>query len=231
MRFLTNSRLAIVNILALTPLLASAATIINGGFEDPVTGTFTKGNVINGWSIISGSGGGVWNINSSPNGYWNVPAPEGNQVGWLAADGLGPASVQQTLTETIAAGFTYSLSGKVGHPIGFGASQTPDTVYTVDILAGATVLATFSGTGPEGSFTDFAVNWTQNGHLGELLSIRLSSSDTQTAFDALSFTGKSGSTSVPDAGSVAWALPLICLVHFGLRATSRLCHHAWQMKS
>jgi hypothetical protein len=66
--------------------------ITNSGFESPITGRFTTSGAT-GWTL-SGTGGGVWNINSSPLGFWTSPAPEGNQIGWLSPAPLpgGPAS-------------------------------------------------------------------------------------------------------------------------------------------
>jgi hypothetical protein len=53
------------------------------------------------------------------------------------------------------------LTGQVGHPIGFGA--TTGTLHSVELLAGTNVLASISGTGPEGSFTPFQVAFDSTG--------------------------------------------------------------------
>ena len=70
------------------------------------------------------------------------------------------------------------------------------TVYTVSLLAGTNVLASTSGTGPEGSFATFSVTFNSNGSsfLGQSLEIVLLTR-AQTAFDAIALTGQS---SVPE---------------------------------
>lgn len=158
--------------------------IVNAGFEDPAVSSFTSSGAA-GWTR-TGDGGGVWNINDAPLGFWTVSTPEGNQIGWLStAPSGGPASYAQTLSATLQANTVYTLAGQVGHPIGFGV--TTGTVYTADLLAGGNLLATASGTAPEGSFAPFELTFTSVGSpfLGQSLSIRLSSSGAQTGFDAI----------------------------------------------
>jgi hypothetical protein len=169
-------------------LSAKASFVINNAsFEDPSTSTYTSGSTINGWEPIVGpDGGGVWNINADALGFWTAPAPAGNQVGWLSsAPNGGSTTVQQTLTANVVVGYTYKFTGSVGHPIGYGASK--GTIYTVSIMSGGVVVASSSGTGPEGSFVPFSVVWTGDGaHVGQALGIRLGTSQAQTAFDNLS---------------------------------------------
>jgi hypothetical protein len=186
------------------PSHAGSISIVNAGFEDPATTSFTDSGAT-GWTL-SGTGGGVWNINADPLGFWNVPAPEGNQVGWLSPGPVsgGPATYSQVLSSVLQADTTYTLTGEVGHPIGEGA--TNGTVYTVSLLAGTNLLASTNGTGPEGSFASFSVAFNSDGSsfLGQSLEIVLSSSAAQTAFDAIALTGQS---SVPEPSS---ALLLAC---------------------
>src|SRR4051794_10829856 len=96
---------------------ASFLTITNAGFEDPPISTYNNGP-ITGWTI-SGRGAGVWNINADPLGFWNVPAPEGNQIAFVStASAPGSlASISQTLTDNLQANTSYTLTGEVGHPI------------------------------------------------------------------------------------------------------------------
>lgn len=166
---------------------AVSVSIVNAGFEDPPTTSFTNGPVT-GWSL-GGSGGGVWNINASPLGFWTASAPEGRQIGWVSpAPAPGSfGSLTQGLSDVLIANSVYTLAGSVGHPIGYGASANPDTLYTVELIAGSTTLASVSGTGPEGTFTTFSLNFDSTGSafVGAALSIRLSSNQAQTAFDAI----------------------------------------------
>jgi hypothetical protein len=180
------------------PTRAGSIPIVNASFEDPVTSTYTNSGAT-GWTL-TGTGGGVWNINADPLGFWTVPAPEGNQIGWLSpapAPG-GPATYSQVLSSVLQADSTYTLTGEVGHPIGYGA--TIGTVYTISLLAGTNVLASISGTGPEGSFAPFTLTFDSHGSsfVGQSLEIELSSSQAQTGFDAIALTAQS----IPEPSSI-----------------------------
>lgn len=168
---------------------ATPIALTNPSFEGPVTTGFSVGS-ITGWNIDSGgSGAGVWNIADAPLGFWTVPAPAGKQIAFVARDDPAgvPQSISQQLGATLQANALYTLTGQVGHPIGFGSTPDPDTVYTVELLAGTTTLSTISGTGPEGSFAAFQLTFDSTGSalVGQTLQIRLSSSKTQTGFDDL----------------------------------------------
>ncbi|MHB8971675.1 MAG: hypothetical protein ACYC3X_11935 [Pirellulaceae bacterium] len=125
-------------------------TIVNPSFEDPLLSNNNAVADWNGWQIFGASPGGTWNINESE--FWNVPAPDGNNVGYLAGAGAPgeSASGTQLLGVNLVADSNYQLSFFVGHPIGYGA--TLGTQYAVDLRAGGNVLASVSGTGQEGSF-------------------------------------------------------------------------------
>jgi hypothetical protein len=200
------------------PVRAGSIPIVNASFEDPVTSGFTSSGAT-GWTL-SGTGGGVWNINADPLGFWTVPAPEGNQIGWLSpapAPG-GPATYSQVLSSVLQADTTYTLTGEVGHPIGFGA--TNGTVYTVSLLAGTNVLASISGTGPEGSFAPFTVTFDSHGSsfVGQSLEIELSSSKAQTGFDAIALTA----SAVPEpSGIFLLACGLLGLLSWSRKYTHR----------
>ncbi len=169
--------------------LATFINILNPGFENPVVGNISQS--ITGWNI-TGSGAGVWNINITPSSplcspCWTVASPEGNQTAWVAPGPLpsGPASIYQILSDTLQANTMYNLSGKVGHPIGFGATPNPDTIFTIEFIAGNNLLSSMSGTGPEGSFTIFQLSYNSFGSsfLGQSLQIRLKSNQTSSGFD------------------------------------------------
>lgn len=179
-----------------------SVTILNPGFESPVSSTFTTSGATN-WTL-SGSGGGVWNIGAAPLGFWNVVAPQGTQVGWLATSpSSAPASYSQTLSESVLSDASYVLSGQVGHPIGFGTAI--GTTYTVELLAGASVVASTTGTGPDGKFAPFNLTWNSTGSplVGSVLGIRLTSSKNQTAFDAISLDFTRNPTIIP-LPAAAW---------------------------
>jgi hypothetical protein len=198
-----------VFVIVVGPRLADAGPIgiVNAGFETPATTGFNVGPFA-GWTL-NGSGGGVWNINAASQGYWMALAPEGQQVAFVGRDqptGM-PASISQVLSAALQPDSTYTLTGQVGHPIGYGSSPNPDTVFTVELLAGNTVLSSFAGTALEGSFQPFQIQFDSTGSplTGQALQIRLSSSQTQTAFDNIHLEAKS--LAVPEPATW-WILAL-----------------------
>ncbi len=202
-----------------TRTAAGPIPIVNAGFEDPSTTVYTYSTIsIPGWSF-GGSGGGVWNINSDPLGFWSVPAPQGSQIGWLApAFGNGsPASMSQILSATLQADTEYTLSGQVGHPIGFGSSL--GTVFTAQLIAGSNVLASVSGTGPEGSFEPFQVTFDSSGspYLGQTLEIVLSSSQAQTGFDEIALNAQLLTAAPEPAGFALFGIAVVALAGYRWR--------------
>lgn len=203
----------IILIIILFPRVANADLIFinNPSFENDVLGDGNFTASINGWSI-SGTGGGTWNINNTPV-FWNTPAPHGNQIGYATdASQAGSASISQTLSTSLASNSEYTLDVFVGHPTGFGTS------YTIDLLAGANVLATKSGIGPQGSFQLETLTFDSLGSafVGQPLGIRLYSDSPQTAFDSVSLSV----TSVPEPSSLALA-GLSCAFFFLRRKKER----------
>lgn len=173
---------------------AGQVYIENASFENPSTTSFTSGAA--GW-VLTGTGG-VWNINVSPLGYWTDLAPDGDQIGYLSGtDTGGPASYSQVLGDVLLTDTFYSLTGYVGHPIGF------ETTYSVELLAGTEVLASITGTGPEGTLTSFLLTFDSAGSnfVGQSLQIRLSSDSPQTGFDAIALNARV--TAVPEPSSLA----------------------------
>ncbi|TWU24607.1 PEP-CTERM sorting domain-containing protein [Bythopirellula polymerisocia] len=184
-------------------------TIVNHSFEDP---SLTDGvDVVdwNGWNFTLGTGG-TWNING--NAFWNVPAPDGNNVGYLTNSlepGI-PAEATQSLDVNLLANSSYKLLFIVGHPIGFGA--TVGTEFTADLRAGGNILASVSGTGLEGSFQQVQLLFDSTGSsfIGQELSVNFYSSQPQTAFDSVQLSV----TTVPEPSSAL-------LFAFGLAAAMR----------
>ncbi|MFA6560985.1 MAG: hypothetical protein WCV00_03650 [Verrucomicrobiia bacterium] len=174
-------------------------SILNAGFESPGVGSVSTSPA--NWTV-SGGGAGVWNINASPSGFWTVPAPEGNQIGFVssAPSPGSPATMSQVLSAALTADTVYTLSGLVGHPIGYAAG----TLYSTSLYAGGHLLGSMSTTGPAGTFAPFNLTYDSSGSafIGQALEIRLGSSQAQSGFDsiALNAEGASGGGGVPDAG-------------------------------
>jgi HpiC1 cyclase len=182
---------------------ATAITILNPGFEDPATNFVAK--PITDWTD-TGGGAGVWNINANGAPYWTAPAPEGNQIGFLsdAPSPGSPASISQVLSDSLAANTLYTLSGQVGHPIGYEVG----TIWTASLYAydGSThtLLDSISGTGPAGSFIGFSLIFDSTGssYVGDFLEIQLASNQAQTGFDQIALDAQS----VPEGGATTLAL-------------------------
>jgi len=180
---------------------ATSITILNAGFESPDTTSVTTPPTS--WNV-SGGGAGVWDINAFPAGFWSVGAPEGTQIAFISsAPHPGTAAaLSQVLGDSLLANTIYTLSGYVGHPIGFDTSDgTPGglpTIYTASLYAGGNLLGSTSGTGPSGTFTTFNLNFDSTGSafVGLALEVRLESNQAQTGFDAISLQAQG----VPDGG-------------------------------
>jgi len=153
-----NVVLAVCLLSRLVTTTANANPIVNASFEDPGTAAFSSGAIINGWYPIAGAGARVWNINDLPLTFWTAGAPDGV-----------PPHVQQTFSAAVLPGVTSTFSGYVGHPVGYGGTFVPPTIY---------VVAPVPGTGPEGKLDSFRESWT-----GDALHAGMA----QIAFDILSF--------------------------------------------
>ena len=181
---------------ALLALSASAGAydvaIQNAGFEDPV---LTEGNYnyeVPGWDTFGpGGGSGCWNPDADGAvfyGYLGI-APEGLNVAWIESgwedntpndpddddftnvDG----GLAQVLTETLAAGMTYTLTVEVGNSYYYAWGEG----YKIQLLAGDTLLAQDDNslTPAIDTFETSTVSYTydsaQSALLGEPLEIRL----------------------------------------------------------
>jgi len=193
------------------PLQAASVAIVNAGFEDisgesPVN-EFTFGS-FNGWSLYdpgnitsNGDGPTYWIGTLQPTivastGNTTTPqffpggAPEGSRVGiafnFFGSGGGGEYGLQQTLTHTLQANSTYTLSAQIGNiASGRDVAQNDYNLngfpgYRVDLMAGSTVLATSQTIDPgaiaEGTFATAQWQYTTGGsdaELGQVLTIRL----------------------------------------------------------
>jgi hypothetical protein len=175
--------------------LAVSIFIANPSFEDPSTDSVAHS--ITSWVIGGPGGAGVWDINTDPQGFWTVPAPDGDQIAFLSNAPLATSSlatISQVLSTPLEANRLYTLTGQVGHPLGLGTAT-----YTVEILAGGNFLASVADTGPETTFDPFVVTFDSTGSafVGQLLEIRLSSNFAQTGFDDIQL------TAVPEPATLA----------------------------
>lgn len=175
-------------------------TIVNSSFEDPVLNDGVNVGGWEGWQLYSPTltrPGGTWNINGEST-YWNVSAPHGNNVGYLNnGDFPGDsASGTQSLGVYLLADSNYQLSFFVGHPIGYATG----TEYEVGLYAGQNLLASVSGSGPEGSFRQIQLDFDSTGSsfVGEELSINFFSNQVQTAFDDI----RLSVSSVPEPATI-----------------------------
>jgi len=172
----------------MTPVLPAAPVeIINPSFEQPTViqddGFRTVPSLITGWAIELSTGTvGVWNI--LPGRFYNVTAPVGSQIAFIGGSDRGSgAAISQVLAATLQASTVYTLSGLVGHPLGLGASNS--TLFTAELFAGSTLLASTTGVGGDGSFLPFSFRFDSTGSFltDQPLKIRLSSNKPQVGFD------------------------------------------------
>ncbi|MEP3478791.1 MAG: hypothetical protein ABJZ55_06060 [Fuerstiella sp.] len=197
--------------LLLTALVTTDVEVVNSGFEDisgenPIR-NFTFG-AFNGWDLYdpegntNGSGGGGFFIGTlmpdeipgQPGVFQNFPggASEGDRVALaFNFDGTGDTGeygLQQTLTATLEANTSYTLSVDIGNiATSIATAQSQPTFffdgepgYRIDLLAGDTLLASdnslLTGSIPEGEFATSVVTFdtpADHPQLGEALTIRL----------------------------------------------------------
>jgi hypothetical protein len=205
------------------PAGATTVTIVNAGFESPSLGPSGVQQVTpTGWTPLQGNSG-TWDL-TGWGAYWNSGAPEGTQVVYLPdAPRINnqQATIGQILAASLLSDTTYTLSGWVGNPKGYGTTP-PATVYTAALYANGSLLQSISGTpAVEGTFELFSLTFdssTQPGLVGQQLEIRLSSNQAQTAFDSISLNADADAT-----GRTAAAVPepaTLSLLGLGLLAVS-----------
>ena len=184
---------------------ASPITVTNASFELPVLPEGGFNSVVPGWTVVSGSPGAY-----NPPATTATPT-DGSNVLFLQALHTGSqGSVSQTLAAVLTANTLYTLLVDVGSRADFNFSLG----YTVELLAGSTVLGTDSSpVPPSGSFIQASVQYTAlagDPLLGQVLGIRLSNvipvaSSTTTLMDNVRLDGSlvqdSGPTPVPEPGT------------------------------
>jgi len=120
-RVVLLQKVVICMVLLALPIVASAALVLDGSFEDTVAHspfqTFNAGQTFGGWTVTSGSIDLI-------NGYW--AAADGNQSVDLAGNNHG--TIQQTVN---ASAGLYQLSFALS-----GNSDGPPTIKTVLVTVG-----------------------------------------------------------------------------------------------
>lgn len=172
--------------------------VTNPGFESPVlaAGTFNTTVLPTGWSaygyvdVFAGRDLGV--LNPETTVLYAEPVPEGSNVGvvFLLTGGPTESGLQQTLTETLQVGMTYTLSVQVGNiaPDGGPFNFAGFPGYRVDLMAGDLVIAFDNNTllPGEGRFLQSTVTaaiGASHPAAGQPLGIRLVSLDGPTGIE------------------------------------------------
>ena len=167
----------IVGVFFLGTAHAASLTINNFSFESPALSPGGTSAAVDSWTLTGQ--GGAW----YPVGYFNSPAPDGNQVLYL-----NYGSVSQTLSNVLTAG-TYTLAVDMGHRLdGYFVAAT------ISLLAGGNTLASGGSSfdpGP-GNFGNFVLTYTAtagNPYLGEPLAITISNEGSQSDLDNVRLDG------------------------------------------
>jgi hypothetical protein len=169
--------------LVLAPAAPAAfIPIANAGFENPAlaNNAFTT-TVAPGWT--QGAGVGATGVHNPPAIHYLGEAPEGSNVAYTNFT----RAIFQTLSATLQAGSTYTLTVLVGDRLDVGFAG-----YAVELLAGSTVVASdTNGFVPaNGAFQLSTVTYTAGAgdpFAGQVLGIRLrataAAGNPQAAFD------------------------------------------------
>jgi hypothetical protein len=184
--------------------MAGNIAIANPGFESPVLAPgFVDTTVPPGWSGF-GYSPGVWNIQGWTVAWSANAISNHNQVAFMPfADDPGgasdfPAGIYQTLSTKLAASTIYTLGFDVGSP--FGLQQG----YTVQLMAGRSLLAQTAGIAPEGDFTPVSLTYVSGASVpaNQFLKIRLIGNAAQIAFDNITL------SAVPEPSTLAGLMGL-----------------------
>ena len=161
---------------------AALLTIVNASFETPAKADGDSSPPptppIVGWIVGGGTGAGVFNPITGIH-YSGPGATDGLQVAYSNGGG---SNIAQILGDTLTANTQYTLRVDIGDRF-----DTAFGGYTVDFLAGTTVLASDNNTllPNDGFLTSTVSFFAPSGHanLGQSLQIRLTSNGVQTNFD------------------------------------------------
>jgi hypothetical protein len=135
-----------------TPGRASSIAINNPRFETPTLTTGTYGVGVTGWNSIDGGGFNTATHNPNPSEIAGGVAPDGSNIAMISANNLAAgAGITQTLTATLLADTTYTLTFDVIHLI----TTTMDP-YLGSFSANGVTLASDSSLNP--ALTQFALD-------------------------------------------------------------------------
>jgi hypothetical protein len=179
-KFLHSGKLWMMGILLLiavtaAPALAGTITITNPSFEADFLTNGDWNYSVAGW-ILSGSGG-TWN----PGGYYPGSVPNGANVAWTQ-----DASLSQTLSDIIQAGYHYTLAAYVGK---FSTAAVNYYIQLVAEESGA-ILASATGDASTLIFNQISAEFTAtNQYLGQHLKVVIGNHElTETDFDSITLT-------------------------------------------
>jgi len=158
--------------------IESIELIFCESFETPDVDSLSSQNIPSGWSQFGDSG-----LNDENSGLFNTPY--GEQVLWIENGSV--TTTTANLSEVLTAGIIYTLN--------FNVAKRTDLAgnYSVELLAGNTVLASVTGTPTESDFSELDeivfIPSLDHINLGETLQIKLSTNGTlQPQFDNISLT-------------------------------------------
>ena len=168
---------------------AQPINVVNPGFEDPelFDDEFVSAHdgSVPGWVASGAWYAGGWNV---PAATYTNEAPEGLNVGWSWATLDDPGievNLTQTLSETVEAGATYTLTVHVGNAAAYFSDFNNWDYefdgfpgYRVELLAGGQVIAVDDSSllPDEGTFEETSISYTvadDDEFIGQPLGIRL----------------------------------------------------------
>lgn len=219
---MTNARLllpfAVLTLACALPASASSLLINNPSFELPVLSPGTTGVGVVDWTSINAGGGGFNTATYNPSGTAFIAggsAPDGNNIAMISASNLDAgAGITQTLTATLLANTTYTLTFDVIHLI----TTTMDP-YLGSLSANGVTLASDSSLAP--ALTDFALDTivynsgAAPAELGQALAITLQGTGCNSGpnctggtvgFDNVQLTAVPTQTGVPEPGALAFVV-------------------------
>lgn len=213
-----TSLFLLLSILALAfiavPAHADTIAIVDPSFESPLVppitgcgGTCAFSTSIPGWMISPGGMAGQFQPGDS--GFFTVPVPDGSTVAYSNG-----STISQTLSATLSPNTTYTLTVDVGRRV-----DASVTNYTIDLLAGGTVISSdplSNSTITPGTFALETLSFTTGATVlpGQLLGIAFSNPwPVQLNYDNVQLSA----SPVPEPGSLALLATGLGLLFFVFR--------------
>jgi hypothetical protein len=219
---ITNASFETVTVNAATAGCTAGGSLIVGDYIDNVS-NFGQGNgcvtdqPLPGWTLTNGDGGATA-IGVMP--YFVTGLPDGTTAGFTQRD----AVISQTLSAVLGAG-TYTFSVYIGSR----GDNLPLTGYTIELLAGGTVIgSSHDAVNPAaGHFLQDSVTVNAsagNPLIGQALGIELfSDGDGQAIFDLASLDYVPAATSAPEPSSILLGAPMLAAGLWLRRRRSARC--------